>query len=192
MLKFGYSHIDNRLTCGDCESRSICSKQGFRKLRGTNSDICMDFNRKDSKPKVRNASVDFFYLKRQLTDWNCAVDTIKSEYRANWFGLGVDLSEKPSFTECIVFKDINNIFLEYLSEYDDMLTHSEAILEILLQTVYSVDSSTNKVKIYTEDKMLQDKIEDYLKKTEYVLKEDTYEDILGIRKKPTVKGYIIF
>jgi len=190
MIRFSYSQIEGRLSCFNCSKRKSCNKEREQKKIG---GVCEDFSKNGFKPEIKDSEVDYKQLIYQLSSWNIIANGIKDKYMmSEWFKSKIDMNDTDvTYSECDVFLNINRIFMEYLFEHKDMLVNSQSILEVLLQTVYSVNEKKILVKIYTEDKLLYDKIYDYVKKTDYILKKYSYEMILGI-EKDSVMSYIIF
>jgi len=183
MIRFSYSQFETKLSCSDCDNKRGCKKLKYRSIK--TDDICDEFVKRKIKPTVRITQDDYSQLLNHLSHWNIvAKGVINQQVIPDCFRTGIPIEDSSTnIFEAEIFIDINNIFIEYLLELKDMLRNSEAILEILLQTVYSVDSETKIVTIYTEDEMLEDRIKSYLTKTEYTLKKGIYENILGIGVK---------
>jgi len=192
MIRFSYSQIEATLSCADCDNRNYCAKERYRKLPTQTAHICDSFVKRRYKPEVKTACVDYNQLMHQLSNWNCIAEGVKNHHMSiDWYG-GLKDDKIPGFTECLIFIEINKIFMEYLTEFKEMLLHSNSILELLLQTVYSVDMNNSKVSIYTKDKLLLERIENYLHMTDFKLREDTYENIMGISKdKNRIMQYIV-
>jgi len=139
MIRFSYAKIGD-VSCADCYNIDFCKKDRFQNLPTPNSHVCKYFRKRKVKPRVRDAKVDYNQLIHQLSTWSCIAKGVKREHMsADWYG-GFKLSDdRPSFTECDILIKLNKIFMDYVFEFKEMLIHSESILEILIQTVYSVN-----------------------------------------------------
>lgn len=178
MIKFWFSQIDGKITCGDCSLRDMCKEVIL------STQICPKFKREKVKPEVRSAPDDYDQLIRQLSLWNATAEGIRKKHVNHVvYGFEKPGPEEPTVSECDTFVEINRIFMKYLDEQKEMLKKSKEVLKILLQTTYSVDEKKHEVRIYTEDRLLVDDIIIYLRNTTYSLRNDTYENIVEVGKR---------
>jgi len=197
MLTYQYENLFRRTprSCNDCKLIKSCYFQRIRLQR--DKIACSDgqFGFKQLEVTEFNARWVLFQIGRQVSLSKLTAETILDEYLANWQmpdSLKYDMIDKPSWSECHVYKIAMIAFIKFLEQKDrefipvskssELAAEVKAFVDTIINT--KIIATNKEIVMYSINKYLIDNVKNAVIKENYKFKTvKESKDIDEIKKE---------